>query len=74
MNKTRVLFICGHNSGRSQIAEAFLEDFAGDKIHVESAGLEPKPINPLVLEVMREIGYDLGYAIFQGGLINRNDR
>ena len=62
MNKARVLFICGHNSGRSQIAEAFLKDFAGDKIHVESAGLAPKPVNPLVVEVMQELGYDLSRA------------
>ena len=62
MNKFRVLFICGHNSGRSQIAEAFLKDIAGDRIHVESAGLEPKPVNPLVVEVMQEIGYDLSKA------------
>lgn len=62
MNKIRVLFICGHNSGRSQIAEAFLKDVAGDKIQVESAGLEPKPINPLVVEVMQEIGHDLSEA------------
>ena len=62
MDKIRVLFICGHNSGRSQIAEALLNDMAGDRIHVESAGLEPKPINPLVIEVMQEIGYDLSEA------------
>jgi arsenate reductase len=62
MNKFRVLFICGHNSGRSQIAEALLNDIAGDRIHVESAGLEPKPVNPLVVEVMQEIGYDLSQA------------
>lgn len=62
MNKARVLFICGHNSGRSQIAEAFLKNFAGDNIHVESAGLVPKPINPLVVEVMQELGYDLSRA------------
>ena len=59
MNKIRVLFICGHNSGRSQIAEAFLNDIAGNQIHVESAGLEPKPVNPLVIEVMQELGFDL---------------
>ena len=52
MDKFRVLFICGHNSGRSQIAEAFLKDMAGDRIDVESAGLEPKSVNPLVVEVM----------------------
>ncbi|MBW2428706.1 MAG: arsenate reductase ArsC [Deltaproteobacteria bacterium] len=62
MDNIRVLFICGHNSGRSQIAEALLNDIAGDRIHVESAGLEPKPVNPLVVEVMQEIGYDLSKA------------
>ena len=62
MNKIRVLFICGHNSGRSQIAEAFLDDMADGRVHVESAGLEPKPVNPLVVEVMQEIGYDLSQA------------
>ncbi|CAB1066056.1 Arsenate reductase (EC thioredoxin-coupled, LMWP family [Olavius sp. associated proteobacterium Delta 1] len=56
------MFICGHNSGRSQMAEALLKDLAGDKIHVEIAGLAPNPINPLVVEVMRELGYDLSQA------------
>lgn len=59
MQKRKVLFICGHNSGRSQIAEAILKDMAGDRFQVESAGLEPKPINPLVISVMAEIGFDL---------------
>ena len=62
MDNIRVLFICGHNSGRSQIAEAFLNKIAGDRIHVESAGLEPKPVNSLVVEVMQEIGFDLSKA------------
>jgi arsenate reductase len=62
MTKARVLFICGHNSGRSQMAEAFLKDMAGDRIDVESAGLEPKTVNPLVIEVMQEIGFDLSQA------------
>jgi arsenate reductase len=62
MDNIRVLFICGHNSGRSQMAEAFLNDIAGDRIHVESAGLEPKPVNSLVVEVMQEIGFDLSKA------------
>ena len=62
MDMKKVLFICGHNSGRSQIAETFLNDIVGDRIHVESAGLEPKPVNPLVVEVMQEIGYDLSKA------------
>jgi arsenate reductase len=58
----KVLFICGHNSGRSQMAEAFLRTIGGDRILVHSAGLEPKPINPLVVEVMQELGYDLSQA------------
>jgi arsenate reductase len=62
MDNKSVLFICGHNSGRSQMAEAFLKDIAGDRFHVESAGLEPKPVNPLVVEVMEEIGFDLSKA------------
>lgn len=44
------------------MAEALLKDLAGDKIHVEIAGLAPNPINPLVVEVMRELGYDLSQA------------
>ncbi|WP_022660688.1 arsenate reductase ArsC [Paucidesulfovibrio longus] len=59
MDKTRVLFICNHNSGRSQMAEAFLKEFGGEDFEVESAGLEPTSVNPLVVEVMREIGIDL---------------
>ena len=62
MDNKRVLFICGHNSGRSQMAEAFLNDIAGDQIHVESAGLKPKPVTPLVVEVMKEIEFDLSKA------------
>ena len=67
MDIIRVLFICGHNSGRSQMAEAFLKDMAGDRIDVESAGLEPKPVNPLVIEVMQEIGYDLSQSQSDSG-------
>jgi arsenate reductase len=59
-SKPRVLFICQHNSGRSQIAEAYLKHFAGENLVVESAGLEPaEKVNPLVVEVMREEGFDL---------------
>lgn len=59
MNQKRVLFICVHNSGRSQMAEAFLRHISKDSVRVESAGLEPRPVNPLVVTVMREIGIDL---------------
>ena len=54
------LFICQHNSGRSQIAEAYLKRFAGDRFEIESAGLQPaENVNPLVVEVMKEEGFDL---------------
>jgi len=59
LKKIRVLFICIHNSGRSQKAEVFLKRLGGDRFEVENAGLEPRTINPLVLEVMNELGYDL---------------
>ena len=59
-NKTRVLFICQHNSGRSQIAEAYLRKFYGNHFEIESAGLEPaEAVNPLVVRVMNEDGVDL---------------
>jgi arsenate reductase len=57
--KTRVLFVCVHNSARSQMAEAFLNHMAGDRFEAESAGLEPEPLNPLAVEVMEEAGIDI---------------
>jgi arsenate reductase (thioredoxin) len=59
MDKKRVLFICVHNSARSQMAEALLKHLAGDKFEVESAGLEPGKLNPLAVAVMQEIGIDI---------------
>ena len=59
MAKQNVLFICVHNSARSQMAEAFLNQICGDRFAAESAGLEPGSINPLVVEVMQEVGVDL---------------
>jgi arsenate reductase len=59
-NKTKVLFICQHNSGRSQIAEAYLKKLYGDHFEIESAGLEPaEAVSPLVVHVMDEVGFDL---------------
>ena len=57
--KVRVLFVCIHNSARSQMAEAFLKEIASDRFEVESAGLEPGKLNPIVVEAMKEIGIDL---------------
>ncbi len=59
MDKKKVLFVCVHNSARSQMAEAFLKQIAGDKFEVESAGLEPGNLNPIVVEVMKEVGIDI---------------
>ena len=69
MDKTRVLFVCVHNTARSQMAEAFLNDLGGGRFFAESAGLDPRDIDPLVVEVMQELGYDLagrkGNSIFE---------
>lgn len=66
MPKKSVLFICIHNSARSQMAEAFLKTYGGARFTVESAGLEPGKLNPLVVEVMKEIGIDLSGKTTQG--------
>lgn len=59
MSKADVLFVCIHNSARSQMAEAFLNKICGDKFQAHSAGLEPGKLNPVVVEAMREIGLDI---------------
>jgi arsenate reductase len=56
---TKVLFLCVHNSARSQMAEAFLRNCAGDRFEVESAGLEPGKLNPFVVRAMAEVGIDI---------------
>ncbi len=57
--KHKILFVCIHNSARSQMAEAFLKKYGGDHFLVESAGLERGGINPNVVTVMQEVGIDL---------------
>ena len=59
MEKIKILFVCVHNSARSQMAEAFLNDMGNGKFSAESAGLEPGVLNPVVVDVMKEIGFDL---------------
>jgi arsenate reductase (thioredoxin) len=55
-----VLFVCNHNAGRSQMAQAFFERYGPEDVHAESVGTDPAPtIWPPVVEVMREIGFDL---------------
>jgi len=56
---TKVLFLCVHNSARSQMAEAFLKKYGGDRFEAESAGLEPGKLNPYVIRAMAEKGIDI---------------
>ena len=59
MPKSKVLFVCIHNSARSQMAEELLRKLAGDRFEVESAGLEPGKLNPIVVEALKEEGIDI---------------
>src|SRR5664280_1720422 len=59
MMKKKVLFVCIHNSARSQMAEAWLKHLCGERFTAESAGLEPGKLNPLAVAVMREVGIDM---------------
>ena len=72
--KPKVLFICIHNSARSQMAEAWLNHLCGDFFAAESAGLEPGQLNPLAVQVMSEAGIDISnkptrstFDVFQSG-------
>ena len=55
----KVLFVCVHNSARSQMAEAFLNELGEGLFFSESAGLEKGTLNPYVIKVMAEMGYDI---------------
>lgn len=60
-DKKRVLFLCTGNSARSQMAEGLLRHLAGDSYDVFSAGTHPVGVNPLAVEVMKEIGIDISH-------------
>jgi len=59
VNKERVLFLCTHNSARSQMAEGFLRRLAGDRFEAQSAGTEETTVNPFAIRVMAERGIDI---------------
>ena len=62
-DKPSVLFVCVHNAGRSQMAAAFLQHLAGDRIEVRSAGSAPADqVNPAAVEAMLEQGIDMSAA------------
>ena len=72
----KVLFICIHNSARSQIAEAYCKEFGDRDFEVESAGLEPGNLNPYVVRVLKEDGIDISgkkpqdvFELFKAGEI-----
>ena len=73
---TKVLFLCVHNSARSQMAEAFLKKYGAGRFAAESAGLEPGTLNPFVVRAMAEVGIDISgnptksvFDLFQQGRI-----
>ncbi len=57
--KQRILFLCTHNSARSQMAEGLLRHLAGDRFEVFSAGTEATHVRPLAIKVMAELGIDI---------------
>jgi ArsR family transcriptional regulator len=61
-----VLFVCTHNSARSQIAEAWLRHLSGGRVIARSAGTFPATVQPLAVQVMAEAGIDIGYQQAKG--------
>ena len=65
MRKIKILFVCIHNSARSQMAEAFINRKYADNFEAESAGIEPGELNPIAIEVMKERDIDISRKIPQ---------
>ena len=59
MTRSRVLFLCTHNSARSQMAEGLLRTMAGDRFEAGSAGTEKTSVHPMAVQAMAEIGIDI---------------
>ena len=76
MTSKRILFICVHNSARSQMAEALLNQMCAEEWTAESAGLSPGTLNPIAVEVMKEVGIDISqkqtrdvFAVWKSGTL-----
>lgn len=63
MAARRVLFLCTHNSARSQMAEGLLRHLGGDRFEAHSAGTEATAVRPLAIEVMAELGIDISRQV-----------
>ena len=63
MNKIKVLFLCVHNSARSQMAEGFLRHLHGDRYEAYSGGITPTLVNPYAIKAMAEVGIDISGQI-----------
>ncbi len=61
MRRKKVLFICTHNSARSQMAEGFMNHFYRDRFEAQSAGTEPSQVHPLAIKAMEEVGIDISH-------------
>jgi arsenate reductase (thioredoxin) len=73
MTRSRVLFLCTHNSARSQMAEGFLRHLAGERFEAASAGTEATRVHPLAVRAMGEVGVDLSLHTSKtlDGLVDR---
>ncbi|MGO9136576.1 MAG: arsenate reductase ArsC [Syntrophales bacterium] len=61
MHKEKVIFVCIHNSARSQMAEGWLNHLYGERFEAHSAGLAAGKLNPLAVAVMKEVGIDISH-------------
>lgn len=75
MEKRRIMFVCIHNSARSQMCEAFVRHYAPERFDVHSSGIEAGKLNPLVVKAMKEIGISMEghYAKPAKEYIDRNE-
>ena len=74
MEKQKVIFVCTNNSVRSQMAEAILNYFYGDRYEAFSAGSAPSQVNPMTTLVLKEIGIDMSHHYSKGLDLYKDDK